>query len=74
MFDIDASWNPARVVGVWAEAEIPSGKRSVSYDIEGKDEDGPFWGRFTADHVRAAVLVGRSEPHAQTESRPEAKP
>lgn len=48
----DGTWKSAVLVNRWAEAEIPSGKRSYSFDVAGFDEGGNFHGRFDDQHIR----------------------
>lgn len=51
------AWMPGgKVVAVWSEVEIPSGNRRVTYDVDGVDEYGAYYGRWDEGHIRKAVL------------------
>ena len=51
----DKIWKPGVVLLRWAEVDVgsltPSTPRTL-YDVEGCDEQGPWDGRFTEDHIR----------------------
>ena len=50
-------WIDGIIFRRWNEVDIPSGERRITYDVDGTDENGPWHGRFTADHVRESVSL-----------------
>jgi hypothetical protein len=46
-------WMPATVERFWRG--LCGGQPANQIDAEGRDADGPWWGRFDCDHVRARL-------------------
>ena len=65
-------WLPATVFLSWAEADLTTGARSYSYDVDGADDLGQFHGRFASDHVRAVAVEksGLDQAGKQSEAKP----
>jgi hypothetical protein len=58
-------WRDAVVVLAWEEVQIPSGERSMCYDVDGEDAHGLFHGRFKSDHVKAPGTANARPPQAE---------
>lgn len=58
---ITGGWMLGKVVAVWANVDIPSGRFYISYDVDGNDDDGPWHGTWDDMHIRIAAVQPRGQ-------------
>ena len=73
--ELTKEWAPAVVMMSWAQVQIPTGERDFSYDVDGVDSGGAFWGCFDSAHVRERQLPTVEKSQSDASQHPgEAKP